>query len=130
MSAKTKGGLSGMETLVRAYWGFERIAEEGEGKEHASTALRSHAAGCDGGDENADGTPKTTDAKKASAKLKKWRRIRKRVPRKSKKHHPGRTTEPEQGKPVDARHEVRGRGYLIHTHTHSVCIHGLPRVCR
>ena len=37
-----------MQLLVRAYWDFDRIATEGEGKEHASTALRPHAAGCDG----------------------------------------------------------------------------------
>ena len=49
-----------MQLLVRAYWDFDRIATGGEGKEHASTALRPHAAGCDGSrddeGENADDT--------------------------------------------------------------------------
>ena len=56
----SKEGLSGMQLLVRAYWDIDRIATEGEGKQHTSTALPPQAAGCnssrDDEDENADDT--------------------------------------------------------------------------
>ena len=53
-SARSKEGLSGMQLLVRAYWDFDRIATEGEGKEHTSTALPPQAAGCDSSRDDED----------------------------------------------------------------------------